>query len=97
MTDTRDIRVADLRGRARFAQEARPCPGILRDPSVDYFKCDDGIQHCVARTISYRHRSRAKLGGEAIRTGFHFKVIVLQWSGHQSSAGFRSLRLLAVV
>src|SRR5436309_12472288 len=96
MTDTRDIRVADLRGRARFAQEARPCPGILRDCSVDYFKCDDGIQHCVARTISYRHRSRAKLGGKAIRTDFHFKVIVLQWSRYQSSPGLGFVWLLAV-
>src|SRR5947208_5421966 len=97
VTDTRDVRMTNLRSRPRFAQEARSRPGVLCECSVDYFKCDDGIQHCVARTISYRHRSRAKLGGKAIRTDFHFKVIVLQWSRYQSSAGFRSLRLLAVV
>src|SRR5207248_3855144 len=97
VTDTRDVRMTNLRGRPRFAQEARSRPGILCDYSVDYFQRDDGIQHCVARTISYCHRSRAKLGGKAVRADFHFKVIVLQWSRYQSSAGFRSLRLLAVV
>src|SRR5439155_24458127 len=97
VADTRDIRMTNLSGRARFAQETRSRSGILCDCSVDYFKRDDGIQHCVARAISYRHCAGAELGGKAIRADFHFKVIVLQWSRHQSSAGFRSLRLLAVV
>src|SRR5207249_11466737 len=96
VTDTSDVRMTNLRGRPRFVQEARSRPGILRDYSVDYFDRDDGIQHCLARTISYRHRSRAKLGGKAVRADFHFKMIVLQRPGHQSSAVFDFVRLLAV-
>jgi hypothetical protein len=90
VSDPRDIRMADLRGRARFAQEARSRPWILCDSSVDYFKRDDGIQHCVARAISYRHCSGAELDRKAVRADFHFKVIVLQWSRHQSTGCFGS-------
>src|SRR5207237_8269449 len=54
MTDARDIRMADLRGRARFAQEARSDSGHLRDLSVYDFKSDDGIQNRVACPISNR-------------------------------------------
>src|SRR4029077_10491960 len=96
MADTRDIRVADLRGRERFAEETRPRAGILRDPSVDYFKRDDRIQHCVARAISYRHCSRAELYWKAVRADFDFKMIVLQRSGCQSSPAFGFVWLLAV-
>src|SRR4029077_9791487 len=78
VTDARDIRMTDLRGQPRFTQEARPCPGILRDLAVDYFKRDDGIQHRVARAISYRHCTGAELDRKAVRADFHFKVIVLQ-------------------
>ena len=90
VSDTRDIRMTDLRGRARFAQEARSCAGILRDSSVDYFKRDNGIQHCVARAISYRHCSGAELDRKAVRADFHFEVIVLQWSRRQSPGCFGS-------
>src|SRR6476661_608358 len=55
MSDTRHLGVMDLRGHPCFAQEARARPGSLRDSSVDYFKRDGGLQHCVARAISYRH------------------------------------------
>ena len=96
VTDARDIRMADLRGRARFAQETRSCSGILRDSSVDYFKSDDGIQHGVARAISYRHCSGAELDRKTVRADFHFKVIVLQRSRCQSSAVLGFVRLLAV-
>src|SRR5580704_6368917 len=96
MTDTRDVRVADLRGRACFAQETRPCAGILRDSSVDYLQSDGGIQHCVARAISYRHCSRAELHRKAVRADFHFKVIVLQRPRYQSSAVLDFVRLLAI-
>ncbi len=96
MTDARDIRVADLRGRACFAQEARSRPGILCDSSVDYFKRDGGIQHCVARAISYRHCSGAELDRKAVRADFHFKVIVLQRPRCQSSAVLDFVRLLAI-
>ena len=95
MTDTRDIGVTNLGGRARFAQETRAGSGILRRASVDYFKGDDGIQHSVARAISYRHRSGAELNRKAVRADFHFKVIVLQRSGCQSSPSLGFLRWLA--
>src|SRR6266550_4320833 len=54
MTDTRDIRMTDLRGRARFAQETRSDSRHLRDLSVYNFKSDHGIQNRVACTISNR-------------------------------------------
>src|SRR5712691_5558227 len=96
VTDTRDVRMTNLRGRPRFAQEARSRPGILCDCSVDYFKRDDGIQHCVARAISYRHCPRAELDRKAVRADFHFKVIVLQRPRCQSSTVLDFVRLLAV-
>src|SRR5438132_3060812 len=77
VTDTRDIRMANLRGRARFAQEARLDSGHLRDLSVYNFKSDHGIQNCVARAISYRHCSGAELDRTTIRANFYFEVIVL--------------------
>src|SRR6266446_1656086 len=54
MTDVRDIRMTDLRGRARFAQETRSDAGHLRNFSVYNFKSDDGIQNRVACAISNR-------------------------------------------
>src|SRR6185437_13331118 len=68
MTDARDIRMTDLRGRARFAQETRSDSGHLRDFSVDYFKSDHGIQNCVACTISNRDCSRAKLNRKTVHS-----------------------------
>jgi hypothetical protein len=94
MTDARDIRMTDLRGRARFAQETRSDSGHLRDLSVYNFKRDDGIQNRIARAISYRHRAGAELDRKAVRADFHFKVIVLQRSKRQSSARFRFVRFL---
>jgi len=96
VADPRDVRVADLCRHARFAQETRPCAVILRDPSVDYFKRDDGIQNCVARAISYRRCSGAELDRKAVRANFHFKVIVLQRPRCQSSAVRDFVRLLAI-
>src|SRR4029077_11743272 len=96
MTDPRDIWMMNLRSGAGFTQEARSRPGILCDSSVDYFKRDDGIQHCVARAISYRHRAGAELDRKAVRADFHFKVIVLQRPRCQSSAGLDFFRLLAI-
>src|SRR4029077_4270490 len=54
MTHARDIRMTDLGGRARFAQETRSDSGHLRDLSVYDFKSDHGIQNRVACTISNR-------------------------------------------
>src|SRR6185295_10367982 len=79
MTDPRDIGMTDLRGRARFAQEARSNSGHLRHFSVDDFKSDDGIQNRVACTISNRDCSRAKLDWKPVGANLYFEVIVLQW------------------
>src|SRR5678815_1521685 len=43
MSNARDIRMTDLGGCARFAQETRSDSGHLRDSSVYDFKGDDGI------------------------------------------------------
>src|SRR5438105_6218713 len=80
MTDTRDIRMTDLRGRARFAQETRSDSRHLRDFSVYAFKSDDGIQNRIACTISNRDCSRAELDRKAVGANLYLKVIVLQWS-----------------
>jgi hypothetical protein len=54
MTDARNVRVMNLRGCTRFAQETRSDSGHLRDLSVDDFKSDNRIQNRVACTISNR-------------------------------------------
>src|SRR5207248_4296543 len=89
MTDARDIRMTDLRSRARFAQETRSDSGHLRDFSVYDFKSDDGIQNRVARTISNRDCSRAELNRKTVHSDFDLEVIVLQRSRRQSPACFR--------
>ncbi len=96
VTDARDVRMTNLRGRARFAQETRLDSGHLRDLSVYNFKSDHGIQNRVARAISYRHCASAELDRKAVRADFHFKVIVLQRPRCQSSSGLGFFRLLAV-
>ena len=88
MTDTRDIRMTNLRSRARFAEETRSDSRHLRDFSVYDFKSDDGIQNRIARAISYRHRSGTELDRKTVRSDFNFEVIVLQWSRRQSPACF---------
>src|SRR4029453_16995661 len=86
----RDVRMMNLCGGARFAQETRSDSRHLRDFSVYDFKSDDGIQNRVACTISNRHCASAELDRKAICADFHFKVIVLQWSRRQSPGCFRS-------
>ena len=90
MTHTRDVRVMDLRGCSRLAQEARPYARNFRNVSVDYLERDDGIQNSVARAISDRHCSCAELDRKAVGANFDFEVIVLQWSGRQSTGCFGS-------
>src|SRR6266550_1388976 len=80
MTDARDVRMTDLRGRARFTQEARSDSGHLRDFLVYDFESDDGIQNRIACTISNRDCSRAELDRKAVGANLYLKVIVLQWS-----------------
>jgi hypothetical protein len=88
MTDARDVRMMNLRGRARFTQETRSDSGHLRDFSVYDFQSDDGIQNCIARAISYRHRAGAELDRKTVYSDFHLEVIVLQRSRRQSPGCF---------
>src|SRR4029077_7805792 len=88
VSDARDIGMMDLRGRARFAQEARSDSGHLRDLSVYDLKSDDGIQNRVACAISNRDCSGAELNRKTVHSDFHLEVIVLQWSGRQSPGCF---------
>src|SRR6266550_3916198 len=76
----RAVRMTDLRGRARFAEETRSDSRHLRDFSVYDFKSDDGIQNRIACTISNRDCSRAELDRKAVGANLYLKVIVLQWS-----------------
>jgi hypothetical protein len=94
MSDARDVGMTDLRGRARFTQEARSDSRHLRDFSVDDFKCDDRIQNRIARPISNRDCSRAELNRKTVRPDLHFEVVVLQRSRHQSPWCFGSSWLL---
>ena len=96
MTDARDVRMMNLRGRARFTQETRSDSGHLRDFSVYDFKRDDRIQNCIARAISYRHRAGAELDRKTVRPDFNFEVMVLQRPRCQSSAVLDFVRLLAI-
>src|SRR5205814_8825970 len=66
MTDARDVRMTDLRGRARFAQETRSDSRHLRDFSVYDFESEDGIQNRNACTIKNRDCSRAELDRKAV-------------------------------
>src|SRR4029077_10128544 len=96
MTDPRDIRMADLRGRPRFTQKTRSDSGHLRDFSVYDFQCDDGIQNRISRAISDRHRAGAELNRKTVRRDFDFEVIVLQRSRRQSPACVRFSWFLTV-
>jgi len=90
VSDTRDIGVTDLRRHPRFrARSASVPPGFCATLRSITLKRDGGIQHCVSRAISYRHCASAELDRKAVCADFHFKVIVLQRSGCQSSAGSR--------
>src|SRR6266567_633133 len=96
MTDARDIRMTDLGGRPRFTQETRSDSGHLRDFSVYDFQSDDRIQNRISRAISYRHCSGTELDRKAVCADFHFKVIVLQRPGCQSSSGLGFFWLLSI-
>ena len=45
VSDTRDVRMMDLRGCSCLAQEARPYAGNFRNAPVDYLERDNGIQN----------------------------------------------------
>src|SRR5437867_11103262 len=61
-----DIRMMNVRGRARFAQKTRPRAGILRDAPVDDLEGNNRVQHCIASAVSYCHRTRTELDRETV-------------------------------
>src|SRR5438067_4601199 len=91
-----DIRMMNVRSRARFAQKPRSRAGILRYTPIDDLKSNSRVQHCIVSAVSYGHRSRTQLNRKTIRTYLHFEVGVSQWSGRQSTARRWSFSLFAV-
>src|ERR1041384_3826987 len=84
------------RRRTRFAQKTRPRAGILRDLAVDDLESNNGIQNCIACTVSDSHRSRTELNRKTVCSSFYFKMGVSQRSRRQSAACRWSLRLLVI-
>src|SRR5207249_6120556 len=91
-----NIRMMNVRSRARFAEKTRPRAGILRHLSINDFESNLRVQHCIASAISDGHRARAELDWKTIRTYLHFEVGISQWSGCQSTTTCWPIRLPAV-
>src|SRR4029077_7376252 len=90
VTDSRDIRMVNLRSGARFAEETRAHAGIFRRRPVDHFERDRGVQYRIASAVSYCHRSCSQLDRKTVRANFYFEVIVLQRARRQSPGCFGS-------
>jgi hypothetical protein len=86
MTDARDIRMMNLRGGACFTQKARPYAGSLRDVPINHFQRDRRIQNGIARAIRDCHGTGPELNCKSVGTDFHFKVIVSQPAGCESTS-----------
>src|SRR6476646_1816516 len=88
--------MTNVRGRTRFAQKTRPRPGVLRNLAIDDFESNKRVQNCIARAVSYRHRSSTEFNRKTICARLYFKVGVSQWSRRQSAARRWSFRLLVI-
>src|SRR6516162_345141 len=88
------VRMTNVRGRTRFAQKTRSRARVLRDFAIDNLESNERVQNCIARAVSYRHRSGAELNRKTVCPGLYFEVRVSQWSRCQSSARSWSFRLL---
>src|SRR5260370_17793621 len=86
MTHARDVRMMNLRSRARFTQKARPYAGSLSDFPINHFQRDRRIQNGIARAIRDCHCTGPELNWKSIGTDFHFKVIVSQPGGRESTS-----------
>jgi hypothetical protein len=73
--------VADVRRGTRFAQKTGTRAGILRDLAIDDLESNDRVQNCIARAISYGHRSGTELNWKPVCCNLYFEVGVSQWSG----------------
>src|SRR5512132_555209 len=76
-----NIWVTNVRRRTRFAQKARSRARILRDLAIDDLESNKRVQNCIARAISYGHRSRTELNRKTVCSRLYFEVGVSQWSG----------------
>src|SRR6266446_8873942 len=86
MTDPRDVWMMNLRSGAGFTQKARPDTGSLRDFPINHFQRDCRIQNGIARAIRYCHGTGPELNCKSVGTDFHFKVIVSQPAGRESTS-----------
>src|SRR5258708_8295060 len=74
------IWVTNVCRRTRFAQKTGPRARILRDLAIDDLESNERVQNCVARAISYGHRSRTELHRKTVCSRLCFEVGVSQWS-----------------
>src|SRR5260370_42436563 len=72
--DPSDIGMTNLRSRACFTKKPRTRGWIFCHLPIDYFECDDGVQHRVPRAVSYCHRPSAERDRKTIRTNLHLEV-----------------------
>src|SRR5712692_2027139 len=86
MTDPRDVWMMNVRSGAGFTQKARPDTGSLRDFPINHFQRDRRIQNGIARAIRCCHGTGPELNCKSVGTDFHFKMIVSQPSGCESTS-----------
>jgi hypothetical protein len=86
MTDSRDVWMMNVRSGAGFTQKARPYTRSLRDFPINHFQRNRRIQNGIARAIRYCHGTGAELDCKSVGTDFHFKVIVSQPPGCESTS-----------
>src|SRR5437762_7453890 len=91
-----NIWVTNIRSRTRFAQKTRSRARVLRDLAIDDLESNKRVQNCIARAISYGHRSRTELNRKTVCSRLYFEVRVSQSSGYQSAAHRWPFRLLSV-
>src|SRR5262249_19161652 len=72
--------MTNVRGRTRFAQKTRSRARVLRHFAIDNLESNERVQNCIARAVSYRHRSGTELNGKTVCSGLYFEVRVSQWS-----------------
>jgi hypothetical protein len=80
MTDSRNVRMMNLRSCARFAEKTRSGAGIFRHLPIDHLERDGAIQNRIASAVRNRHRPGAELNREAIGAYLNFKVSIFQSS-----------------
>src|SRR4029453_8450760 len=90
------IWMTNVRRRTRFAQKTGPRAGVLCNLAIDDFESNKRVQNCIARAVSYRHRSSTEFNRKPICPSLYFKVGVSQCSRRQPAARRWSFRLLAL-